>query len=100
MHRFNTYIKNIFRKAGQKRSALLRISPYYDQGKKVLLYKSMIKSEFNYCPLVWMFCSKQSNDLYNSVHERGLRVSLRPLSRTLLDKSFDCLEQNIQTNGN
>ena len=47
------------RKAGQKLSALLRISPYLDQRKKVLLYKSMKKYQFNYCPLVWMFCSRQ-----------------------------------------
>ena len=39
---FNTHIKNICRKAGQKLSALLRTSPYLDQGKKALLYKSMI----------------------------------------------------------
>ena len=74
---FNTHIKNICRKAGQKLSALLRISPYLDQGKKVLLYKSMIKSQFNYCPLVWMFCSRQSNNLINRVLERGLRLTYR-----------------------
>ena len=74
---FNTHIKNICRKAGQKLSALLRISPYLDQGKKVLLYKSMIKSQFNYCPLVWMFCSRQSNNLINKAHERGLRLTYR-----------------------
>ena len=74
---FHTHIKNICRKAGQKLSALLRISPYLDQRKKVLLYKSMIKSQFNYCPLVWMFCSRQSNNLINKVHERGLRLTCR-----------------------
>ena len=74
---FNTHIKNICKKAGKKLSALLRISPYLDQGKKVLLYKSMIKSQFNYCPLVWMFCSRQSNDLINRVHERSLRLTYR-----------------------
>ena len=74
---FNTHIKNICRKAGQKLSALLRISPYLDQGKKVLLYKSMIKSQFNYCPLVWMFCSRQSNNLINKAHERSLRLTYR-----------------------
>ena len=48
---FYTHIKNICRKAGQKLSALLRISPYLDQRKEFLLYNSMIKSQFNYCPL-------------------------------------------------
>ena len=32
---FNTHIKNICRKADHKISALLRISTYFDQGKKI-----------------------------------------------------------------
>ena len=74
---FNTHIKNICRKAGQRLSALLEISLYLDEGKKVLLYKSMIKSQFNYCLLVWMYCSRQSNNLINRVHERGLKLTYR-----------------------
>ena len=58
---FHTHIKNISRKAGQKLSALLK-------EKKVLLCKSMIKSQFNYYLLAWMFCSRQSNNLINEVH--------------------------------
>ena len=65
---FHTYIKNICGKVGQKLSALLRISPYLDQRKTVLLYKSMIKSQFNHRLLFWMFCSRQSNNLINKVH--------------------------------
>ena len=49
---FNTRIKNICRKVGQKLSTLLKSSPYVVQGKKVLLYKSTIKPQFNYCLLV------------------------------------------------
>ena len=37
----------------------------------------MIKSQFNYCPLLWMFCSRQSNNLINKVHERSLRLTYR-----------------------
>ena len=44
---FNKHIKNLCKKAGQKLSALLRISPYLDENKKKLLYCSMIKSQFN-----------------------------------------------------
>ena len=74
---FNTHIKSICRQADQKLSAQLRISPYLDQGKKILLYKSMIKSQFNYCPIVWMYYSRQSNNLINKVDVRGLRVTHR-----------------------
>ena len=105
---FHTHIKNICRKAGQKLSALLRISPYLDQSKKVLLYKSMIKSQFNYCPLVWMFCSRQSNNLINKVHERGLRLRYRDETKdynsskeftSLNDRSIqNCKQYSITNN--
>ena len=42
---FNKHIKNLCKKAGQKLCALLRISPYFDENKKKLLYCSMIKSQ-------------------------------------------------------
>ena len=37
----------------------------------------MIKSQFNYCPLVWMFCSRESSNLINKIHERSLRISYK-----------------------
>ena len=37
----------------------------------------MSKSQFSYCPLVWMFCSRQSNNLINKVHEKGLKLTYR-----------------------
>ena len=51
------------RKAGQKFSALLRLSPYLDANKRKNIYTTMVKSQLNYCPLVWMFCSRSSNNL-------------------------------------
>ena len=44
---FHTHIKNICTKAGQKLSALLRISPYLDQGKKFLLDTKRAKRDYN-----------------------------------------------------
>ena len=74
---FNNHIKLICRKAGQELSAFLRISSNLNMKQKKLLYKSMIKSQFNYCSLVWMFCSRQSNNLINKIHERSLRISYK-----------------------
>ena len=37
----------------------------------------MVKSQFNYCPLVWMFCLRQSNNLINKIQERCLRISYK-----------------------
>ena len=65
------------RKAGQKLSALLRLSPYLDTNKRKRIYTTMVKSQFNYCPLVWMFCPRRSNDLINKVQERALRITCK-----------------------
>ena len=34
----------------------------------------MIKSQFSYCQLIWMFSSRKSNNLINNVHEISLRI--------------------------
>ena len=34
--------------------------------------KAFIESQFNYCPLIWMFHSKTMNNKINRIHERAL----------------------------
>ena len=54
---FDKHLKSC-RKAGQKLNALARISNYLTHDQKRLLLNSIIKSQFSYCPLIWMFCSR------------------------------------------
>ena len=63
------------RKEGQKMIALLRLSPYLDTNKRKTMYTTMVKSQLNYCPLVWMFCPRRSSNLINKVQERALRIT-------------------------
>ena len=97
---FKRQIKKICRKAGQKLSALQRISSHIKIDKKALLYQSIIKSQFAYCPLVWMFCFRQSNNLINKVHERALKLIHQDNCncQTLLEKQHDFLihQRNLQ----
>ena len=72
---FHQHIKNISKKAGQKLSALLRISPYLKNNNKKVIYNTMIKSHFNYFPLVWMFYSRKSNSMVNKVQKIALRLT-------------------------
>ena len=72
---FHQHIKKMCRKDGQKLSALLRLSPYLDTNKRKTIYTIMVKSQLNYCPLVWMFCPRRSNNLINIVQERALRIT-------------------------
>ena len=71
---FHQHIK-MCRKAGQKLSALLRLSPYLDTNKRKTIYTTMVKSQLNYCPLVWMFCPRRSSNLINKLQERALRIT-------------------------
>ena len=55
--------------------ALQRMSNLLDEQMKNLLFNSLIKSQFSYCLLIWMFCSiEQFNSLENNVYERALRI--------------------------
>ena len=60
----------------------------------------MIKSQFAYCPLVWMFCFRQSNNLINKVHERALKLIYQDNSNfeVLLEKqhNFSIHQRNLQ----
>ena len=71
---FKSHIKNLCKKASQKIGALSRLSNHLNDSQKRLILNSIVKSQFSYCPLVWMFCSRTSNDTISKVHERGLRV--------------------------
>ena len=71
---FDKHIKSLCRKAGQKLNALARISNYLTHDQKRLLLNSIIKSQFSYCPLIWMFCSRSLNNLINRIQERALRL--------------------------
>ena len=36
--------------------------------------KVFVISQFNYCPLIWMFHSRALNNRINKIHERALRL--------------------------
>ena len=39
-----------------------------------MLIQAFVISRFFYCPIIWMFCNKQSLALINKVHQRALRT--------------------------
>ena len=53
--KFDKHVKHICKKAGNKCNALTRMANILDPIQKSTLFKSFIKGQFNYCPLLWMF---------------------------------------------
>ena len=47
--------------------------------------KAFIETQFACCPLVWMFCSRSSNNRINHLHEQTLRIVYNDLSSTIED---------------
>ena len=75
---------------------------YIRNSDKKLIFNSIIKSQFSYCPLVWMFCSRTSNNMISKLHERSLRIILNNYSsdfNILLENNNDICNhhRNIQT---
>ncbi len=57
---FDKHVTNICCKAARQLNALLRLRNVITIDQRRLIYQSFIMSNFNYCPLVWHFCSKKS----------------------------------------
>ena len=72
--KFDSHVSKLCKKANQKLHALLRVPTYMNYEKRRAIMKSFITSQFSYCPLVWMFHSRGSNERINRIHARALRA--------------------------
>ena len=70
---FNAHVTEICKKSGRQASALMRLCNLLDYDTKLLLYKSFISSNFEYCPLVWSFCNKVDYNKVLKIQCRALR---------------------------
>ena len=87
---FHGHINNLCRKAANQTNALKRLSSFMGMTEKTILMKSFILSSFNYCPLVWHFCSKRDTDKMEKILKRALRKVLDDYEsdyETLLQKA-------------
>ena len=96
------HVSNLCKKATNKLHALARVSHYMSIDKKRVIMKAFIESQFGYCPLVWMFCSRTMNARINRIHIRALRIVYNDFMNTFdelltKDKSFTIHHRNIQT---
>ena len=98
---FNEHVTSLCKKANQKLHAMARIAKYVNEDKLKILMKTFIQSQFNYCPLVWMFHNSTLNNKINKLHERALRIVYKNEDSTfeeLLEKdnSITIHQRNLQ----
>ena len=65
-----------------------------DSTKLETLMNAFIKSQFNYCPLVWMFHDRGSKSKINRIQERALQLVCRGSGREL-EKMKEMKENNL-----
>ena len=96
---FKKLVEDLSKKANQKLHALARLSNYIDPIKSEILMNSFIRSQFNYCPLVWLFHDRATNSKLNRIHERALRLVCKDSKSELekLKKKYGTIHQhNLQ----
>ena len=98
--KFDKHVDQACLKANKKLNVLSRMQSFLSAKKRKVIFNSFIESQFKYCPLIWMFCSRKSNDKINRLHERSLRIAYKDFDSSyeeLLSRSnsFTIHEQNI-----
>ena len=89
---FQSHTKSIIKTANQKLSALIRVAPFMTDFNKKVIFNSFFKEQFSYCPLFWMFSTREVNHKIYRLHERGLRSLLNDETskfNDMLSKSND-----------
>ena len=99
---FENLVCSICNKLSRKIYALGRTANYMSSDKRKILMKTSIESQFNYCPLIWMFHSRNSNNKITPLNERTLRIvysDYTPSFQGLFNKDnfFSIHERNIQS---
>ena len=84
-----------------KAKALVRIVPFMDLEKKKILINAFFNAQFSYCPLTWMFHSRNLNSKINRMHEKCLRIVYNDNTSSYkelleIDNSVSVHHRNIQ----
>ena len=99
--KFNKHVKTLCSKVTKKVSAFSRLNTYISREQALTICNAVILSNFNYCPLIWLFCNKGANKEIDSTHKRALRILYReydcPLETLLTRSGSFCIHvRNLQ----
>ena len=99
---FENHRSAICNKVSRIFNALGRIANYMCLEKSHFVMKRFIESQFNYCPLIWMFHSQTIINKSNRLHERAVRIVYSDFKSSfegllLKENSFSIHERNVQS---
>ena len=79
---FDEHVKALCKKASSQLKVLFRFKSMIGAHEKETMYRTFIMSNFNFCPVVWNFCSKSSARKIEKIQERALRYMTGNLTMT------------------
>ena len=89
---FSLHVSNIYNSAANQLSTLIRLYNFLCfEGKRVLM-NNYFMSNFNYCPLFWMFSNAKSHKKIENLQKRALTFLYNNYQLSyeeLLDKAND-----------
>ena len=71
---FNKHIEKLCSKLNKQVRAFARLNNYISREQALTVCNAVILSNFNYCPLIWLFCNKGANKEIDHTHKRALRI--------------------------
>ena len=71
---FNKHIETLCSKVNEKESAFAWLNDYVSREQALTVCNAVILSNFNYCPLIWLFCNKCANKEIDRTHKCALRI--------------------------
>ena len=98
---FENHVSSLCKKTSQKLHSIARIGNNMDLSKRKCFMKVFETSQFNCCPLIWIFYSRELNNLINRIHERALRLVYQDNSLSFAellenDNSVTIHQRNLQ----
>ena len=79
---FTNHINRLCTKAGQHINAMARLSNILNENAKNQLFQTFILSHFNFCPIIWHYCSMSDLKKIERVQKHALRIIFNDYSKS------------------
>ena len=71
---FDAQISIICKKVARQLNVLQRLSKFLNENTRLTVFKSFIRSHFNFCPIIWHFCSQTNTEKLEKLQYRAPRI--------------------------
>ena len=89
---FDPQVTNLCKKAAKQLNVLQRLSKFLNVSTRLIIFKSCIRLNFNFCPLIWHFCSKSNTEKLEKLQFRALRIVFNDY-----ESSYDTLLKKVNS---